>query len=96
MRDVQNYVNQSMRFSQDTAASQNTFAGEQENIQQMNSLETILSGIAAAKANVGQEAKETGTINLYLTLGTETMMRALQQYGDEFYAMNGRCMFNRG
>lgn len=96
MRDVQNYVNQSMRFSQDTAASQNTFAGEQENIQQMNSLETILSGITAAKANVGQEAKETGTINLYLTLGTETMMRALQQYGDEFYAMNGRCMFNRG
>ena len=96
MRDVQNYVNQSMRFSQDTAASQNTFAGEQENIQQMNSLETILSGIAAAKANVGQEAKETGTINLYLTLGTETMMRALQQYGDEFYAMNGRCIFNRG
>lgn len=96
MRDVQNYVNQSMRFSQDTAASQNTFAGEQENIQQMNSLETILSGITAAKANVGQEAKETGTINLYLTLGTETMMRAIQQYGDEFYAMNGRCIFNRG
>lgn len=96
MRDVQNYVNQSMRFSQDTAASQNTFAGEQENIQQMNSLETILSGITAAKANVGQEAKETGTINLYFTLGTETMMRAIQQYGDEFYAMNGRCMFNRG
>lgn len=96
MRDVQNYVNQSMRFSQDTAASQNTFAGEQENIQQMNSLETILNGITAAKANMGQEAKETGTINLYFTLGTETMMRAIQQYGDEFYAMNGRCMFNRG
>lgn len=96
MRDVQNYVNQSMRFSQDTAASQNTFAGEQENIKQMNLLETILSGITATKANVGQEAKETGTINLYLTLGTETMMRAIQQYGDEFYAMNGRCIFNRG
>lgn len=96
MRDVQNYVNQSMRFSQDTAASQNTFAGEQENIQQMNSLETILSGITAAKTNMGQEAKETGTINLYFTLGTETMMRAIQQYGDEFYAMNGRCIFNRG
>lgn len=96
MRDVQSYVNQSMQFTQNTAASKDVYAGVQESAQQMNTLETILDGITAARATTSQETRESGTINLYLTLGTETIMRAMQQYGDEFYAMNGRCMFNRG
>lgn len=96
MRDVQSYVNQSMQFTQNTAASKDVYAGVQESTQQMNTLETILDGITAARATTSQETRESGTINLYLTLGTETIMRAMQQYGDEFYAMNGRCMFNRG
>lgn len=96
MRDVQSYVNQSMQFTQNTAASKDVYAGVQESTQQMNTLETILDGITAARATTSQGTRESGTINLYLTLGTETMMRAMQQYGDEFYAMNGRCMFNRG
>lgn len=96
MRDVQNYVNQSMQFSQSTAASQDTYAGERENAQQINAIESILNGVASVKAGVSHETRETGSINLYLTLGTDTVMRAMQQYGDEYYAINGRCMFNRG
>lgn len=96
MRDVQNYVNQSMQFSQSTAASQDTYAGERENAQQINAIESILNGVASAKAGMSHETRETGSINLYLTLGTDTVMRAMQQYGDEYYAINGRCMFNRG
>ena len=96
MRDVQNYVNQSMQFSQSTAASQDTYAGERENAQQINAIESILNGVASVKAGMSHETRETGSINLYLTLGTDTVMRAMQQYGDEYYAINGRCMFNRG
>lgn len=96
MRDVQNYVNQSMQFSQSTAASQDTYAGERENAQQINAIESILNGVASVKAGISHETRETGSINLYLTLGTDTVMRAMQQYGDEYYAINGRCMFNRG
>lgn len=96
MRDVQNYVNQSMQFSQSTAASQDTYAGERENAQQINTIESILNGVASVKAGMSHETRETGSINLYLTLGTDTVMRAMQQYGDEYYAINGRCMFNRG
>lgn len=96
MRDVQNYVNQSMQFSQSTAASQDTYAGERENAQQINAIESILNGVASVKAGMSHETRETGSINLYLTLGTDTVMRAIQQYGDEYYAINGRCMFNRG
>lgn len=96
MRDVQNYVNQSMQFSQSTAASQDTYAGERENAQQINAIESILNGVASVKAGMSHETRETGPINLYLTLGTDTVMRAMQQYGDEYYAINGRCMFNRG
>ncbi len=96
MRDVQNYVNQSMQFSQSTAASQDTYAGERENAQQINTIESILNGVASVKAGMSHETRETGAINLYLTLGTDTVMRAMQQYGDEYYAINGRCMFNRG
>lgn len=96
MRDVQNYVNQSMQFSQSTAASQDTYAGERENAQQINAIESILNGVASVKAGMSRETRETGSINLYLTLGTDTVMRAMQQYGDEYYAINGRCMFNRG
>lgn len=96
MRDVQNYVNQSMQFSQSTAASQDTYAGERENAQQINAIESILNGVASVKAGMSHETRETGAINLYLTLGTDTVMRAMQQYGDEYYAINGRCMFNRG
>lgn len=96
MRDVQNYVNQSMQFSQSTAASQDTYAGERENAQQINAIESILNGVASVKVGMSHETRETGSINLYLTLGTDTVMRAMQQYGDEYYAINGRCMFNRG
>ena len=96
MRDVQNYVNQSMQFSQSTAASQDTYAGERENAQQINAIESILNGVASVKTGMSHETRETGSINLYLTLGTDTVMRAMQQYGDEYYAINGRCMFNRG
>lgn len=96
MRDVQNYVNQSMQFSQSTAASQDTYAGERENAQQINAIESILNGVVSVKAGMSHETRETGSINLYLTLGTDTVMRAMQQYGDEYYAINGRCMFNRG
>lgn len=96
MRDVQNYVNQSMQFSQSTAASQDTYAGERENAQQINAIESILNGVTSVKAGMSHETRETGAINLYLTLGTDTVMRAMQQYGDEYYAINGRCMFNRG
>lgn len=96
MRDVQNYVNQSMQFSQSTAASQDTYAGERENAQQISAIESILNGVASVKAGMSHETRETGAINLYLTLGTDTVMRAMQQYGDEYYAINGRCMFNRG
>lgn len=96
MRDVQNYVNQSMQFSQNSAASQDTYVGERENAQQINAIESILNGVASVKAGMSHETRETGAINLYLTLGTDTVMRAMQQYGDEYYAINGRCMFNRG
>ena len=96
MRDVQNYVNQSMQFSQNSAASQDTYVGERENAQQINAIESILNGVASVKAGMSHETRETGSINLYLTLGTDTVMRAMQQYGDEYYAINGRCMFNRG